>query len=80
MIFTKVFGHHKESEMVVVPDDFDCLRDLYYTYEEACGVFEDYSLKYVKHLVHACETESFSAILESKKSIIAICSEMELLQ
>jgi len=62
--------------MVVEPTDFDCLRKLCYTYEMACKPFEDYSLKYVKHFVHACETESFSQVMEAQKSIINLCQEL----
>lgn len=44
--------------MVITPTDYDCLRRLMELHEEHCGRFDDYSLKYVRHLVHACETES----------------------
>ena len=63
-LFGEVFAHHDDPEvtLVAVPTDFECLRDLYYTFEEYCKPFEDYSLKYVKHFVHMCETESQSQI------------------
>jgi hypothetical protein len=57
--FKKLFPHHAEAnEMTVIPENFMCLRFLMGVHDLHCGRFDDYSLKYVKHLVHACETES----------------------
>lgn len=39
-----------------LPRNFDCLRNTISHYETHCGRLEDYSLKYVKYLVKACET------------------------
>lgn len=57
-VFKNVFPHHAtmNEELVVVPQNFDCLRYLMSVHDEHCGRFDDYSLKYVKHLVHTCET------------------------
>ena len=60
--------------MVVVPTDFDCLRDMYYAYETHCKRFEDFSLKFVKHLVHTCETESQKQIAAAKERLITLCN------
>jgi hypothetical protein len=58
-IFKNVFPHHAEvNDLVVQPDNFDCLRSLISVHDEFCGKFDDYSLKYIKHLVHTCETET----------------------
>ena len=38
------------------PQDFDCLRILVGEYEELCGTWSDYSLKYVRRLANACDT------------------------
>ena len=57
-LFGKAFAHHDSNNLVDIPTDFDCLRDLYYAFETHCRPFEDYSLKFVKHLVHTCETET----------------------
>ena len=61
----------------MTPSDFDCFRDLVDFYEQNCKPFEDYSLQYVKHLVHACETESSSAILLAKTRIRQFCARNE---
>ena len=57
-LFKDLFPNHVSNEMEVSPKDFDCLRFLMSTHDSFCGRFDDYSLKYVKHLVHTCETES----------------------
>ena len=54
--FPKHFGENaNELELTVQPEDFECLRFLMEVVENNCGRFSDYSLKYVKHLVHVCE-------------------------
>jgi legumain len=55
-IFNQVFASHANEELVFTPQNFDCLRYLIGVHDESCGKFDDYSLKYVRHLVHACET------------------------
>lgn len=59
-VFLNVFPHHQNmaNDLFVQPIDFDCLRFLVTVHDENCGRFSDYSLKYVKHLAHACETET----------------------
>ena len=55
--FLAAFSEEFSSEhLVITPEDFDCLRALYSDYEQNCGYFDDYSLKYVKYLVNVCET------------------------
>lgn len=53
------------------PTNFECLRALVGTYKEHCGPLEDYSLKYVRHLVTECETiadpSDFSGSIEKLK-------------
>jgi legumain len=41
-----------------LPRNFDCLRATMNAYETNCHRFDDYSLKYVKYLVKACEMEN----------------------
>ena len=48
--------HLRASEQSVLPTNFDCLRQLVDTYEQSCGKFTDYGLKYVKYLVQTCES------------------------
>ena len=42
------------------PQDFTCLKTLLTTYDKQCGLMDDYSLQYVKHLVQACEQSDMS--------------------
>ena len=61
--------------MVSTPTDYDCLRRLMALHEEHCGRFDDYSLKYVRHLVHACETESKKDLENLTEKLINSCVE-----
>jgi len=79
-IFEEFMGHKldKESEKTFpLPRNFDCLRTTMDTYEGACGKFTDYSLKYVKYLVKACESENtpVEAILNR---IHSVCNKWEI--
>lgn len=44
----------------VLPTDFDCLKEVIESHDGSCAKFDDYSLKYVKHIVQACESKNFS--------------------
>lgn len=39
----------------VLPRDFECLKTVMAAHDSTCGKFDDYSLQYVKYIVHACE-------------------------
>lgn len=39
--------------------DFDCYRELIGAFEDACFPFEDYSMKYMGHLVNECESRVY---------------------
>jgi len=70
------FFDHSGIDLVVHPEDFDCLRFMMNNFEENCGKFTDYSLKYVKHLVHVCETESEFNIQKTASKISDICNNI----
>ena len=53
-VFPELIGLDLEEEVT----DFKCLRYMVDTHDRACRPFEDYSLKYVKYLVHVCETST----------------------
>lgn len=69
-VFLSVFPHHQSNELVSQPTDFDCLRYLVEVHDASCGKFSDYSLKYVKHLAHTCETES-AEMVQSYAQLLA---------
>lgn len=57
------------------PTNFDCLRLLVNTFEQECGKFDDYSLKYVKYLVNECENLPFEAAVDgSVHKVQHVCS------
>ena len=41
--------------------------------ENNCGKFSDYSLKYVKHLVHVCENQDEAGVYEVANKIADFC-------
>lgn len=53
-LFKSVFG--EVEGLVAQPHDFECLRTLVEYREASCGKFSDYSLQFVRHFVHVCET------------------------
>jgi hypothetical protein len=68
-IFQDAFGHHMEAVKkgtTPLPTDFTCYRNLISAFEEKCGRFDDYSLKYAKALVAECEAiKAYPAALDS---------------
>jgi len=72
--FPKHFGSEKKDfELTVQPTDYPCLRFLMEGVEQNCGKFSDYSLKYVKHLVHVCESQDQLGVLEAANKIESFC-------
>ena len=45
-------------------------------HDQHCGRFSDYSLKYVKNLVHTCETETSETIAHYSQLIASTCSSV----
>ena len=66
--FIKTTGIDAEAE--VLPTNFECLKTVVDAHDKECGKFDDYSLKYAKNIVQACEhgshtTESLVAIMKT---------------
>ena len=57
--FIELTGIDKEQK--VLPTDFDCLKSVIEAHDAECGKFDDYSLKFVKHIVQACQTSSYGS-------------------
>lgn len=72
-VFASVFADQEGIELIAQPTKFDCLRSMIRVHDETCGRFSDYSLKFVKHLVHTCETESEEGIADASKSLADTC-------
>lgn len=72
-VFLSVFPHHRNIDLVAQPTEFDCLRYMIAVHDENCGRFSDYSLKYVKHLVHTCETETETMIQQYAELLASTC-------
>ena len=72
--FPKHFGPDADLvELTVQPKDYECLRFLMENTENNCGKFSDYSLKYVKHLVHVCENQDDNGVYEVANRIADFC-------
>jgi len=56
--FKSSLGYHFQSASVL-PRNFDCLKTLMNTYDARCGKMDDYSLRYVKYFVNACESGNY---------------------
>ena len=54
-IFAAATGINAENNQVVLPRNFECLKAVMSAHDNSCGKFDDYSLQYVKYIVHACE-------------------------
>ena len=61
------------AELTVQPRNFNCLRYLMDSTENNCGKFSDYSLKYVRHLVHVCENEEEAGVYEVANKMADLC-------
>jgi hypothetical protein len=44
-----------ENNEKVLPRNFECLKKVIEAHDSTCGRFDDYSLQYIKYIVHACE-------------------------
>jgi hypothetical protein len=75
--FPKHFGKDALSDfnLTVQPSDYNCLRFLMSTVETNCGKFSDYSLKYVKHLVHVCENQDEQGIMQAAQKVANFCTQ-----
>lgn len=59
-----------DAEAEVLPTNFDCLKTVVEAHDRECGKFDDYSLKFGKNIVQACEsgthtTERLVAIMKT---------------
>jgi hypothetical protein len=55
-VFEEILPPRLRATEYHAPKNFACLKKLVAAYEEQCGAFGDYGLKYVKYLVQVCET------------------------
>lgn len=72
-MFATVF-EEQAGELVTQPRNFDCLRYMVDARESNCGKFSDFSLQFVRHLVHACETYAPHQIEASIKKMSEHCA------
>jgi len=73
-VFEDFAGELNDNQTFPAPRNFDCLKYLINTYDEQCGGFDDYSLKYVKYLVKECESLTApSAVDASVHRLVKSC-------
>lgn len=58
------------------PEDFGCLKDSVKVFEQTCGKFTEYSLKYVQFLVTVCEKRRDLPKEEILAGIATVCTRM----
>lgn len=63
-VFEDFAGVLTDDQKFPLPRDFDCLKNMMRIYEEECGKFSDYALKYIKYLVKECETVPVPAAID----------------
>ena len=73
-VFSSVFEVSNDVESMV-PQQYDCLRFMMSVFEEACGHFDDYSLKHVKYLANHCETATPEEINATAEKLISACHQ-----
>ena len=57
-LFKQLFPKNLSNEMIVSPNDFNCLRLLMSNHDSFCGRFDYYTLKYVTHFLQTFETKN----------------------
>lgn len=74
-----VYFDDMKSDKTPNPTDFDCYRELIYSYQDMCSQFNDYSMKYLKLFAAECEAIKAypEAISATKERISTVCSSEE---
>lgn len=75
-LFAEVYPEFDEENFVSKPEDFDCLRFLIDATEEHCGRLDDYTLKFVKRMVHTCEIGTPEEIGEAAELTAFLCDTL----
>ena len=78
-LFDSVYPDFDQIDAVTQPEDYGCLRFMINSTEKRCGKLDDYTLKFVKHFVHTCETGSPEEIGDTAEFIAAICDHFEII-
>jgi legumain len=70
----KLFSMHfgEMANAPTVPQDWECYRSFVETFEESCGRFSSYSLKYVGKLAKMCDTQP-ELIQHTMKKVVDMC-------
>jgi hypothetical protein len=74
-LFDEVYPDFDQMNAVTQPEDYDCLRFMIGVTEDACGRLDDYTLKFVKRLVHTCETGDAEEINHTAGLIAGLCNQ-----
>ena len=71
--FDEVFPDFDHETATTQPEDYDCLRFMIGVTEEHCGRLDDFTLQFVKRMVHTCETGSPEEIGDTAGLIAGMC-------
>ena len=73
MLFTTHFSDIS-ANAPEIPQDFDCLRLMVNSVEDLCGPWSSYSLKYVRKLANACDTQEVNEVGDLLSRIGEFCA------
>lgn len=76
-IFEKIFKwttkNRTEKEKVLIPKNFDCMRDFVKTYQVSCGPWDYYSASYMGGVISTCENRTPEVHKMVKKALTNWC-------
>lgn len=72
-LFDAIYPDFDYMDTITQPEDYDCLRFMVNVTEAHCGRLDDYTLKFVKRLVHTCETGNPEEIGVTAELIASMC-------
>ena len=71
--FKVLYPEKDEMELNLSKPNFECYRHLIDTFEDGCGRFSDYGLKFAKYFSHTCAENKPEEIKEVITKIRNIC-------
>lgn len=75
-IFANIQTLHADVPMAN-DTDFDCYKDMINFFENQCGRFTEYGMKYMRSFYDICQHKT-DAIIDAKKMVMEACSAGQL--
>ena len=71
--FKQVYPQMDTMEVNGDLKNYDCYRNLIDTFEDGCGKFSEYGLKFTKYLAHTCANDDKEEIMRVHNEIDKLC-------